>query len=136
MVQLTHILVYLFNKLTNPDYRWITLKDIHFKSLSSEEVCQIYNVSRCVLDIEHPKQSGATTRPIEMLPMKKKIITTNQHVKEFLFYNDNNFCVIDRDRPKLEDAFFHLPFLPVDEQLIQVYSPKAFACGLLEEESQ
>ena len=59
-----HILVYLLNKLTNPNYRWITRKEIHFKPLSSELVNEIYASSRCVLDIEHPRQSGTTTRPV------------------------------------------------------------------------
>lgn len=126
-----HILVYLFNKLTNRDYRFITLKDIHFQALSAEEVCQIYNVSKCVLDIEHPKQSGATTRPVEMLPMRKKIITTNRYVEDFPFYNNSNYSIIDRNAPKLNEAFLDLPYVPVEETLIQSYSPREFATRLL-----
>ncbi len=122
-----HILVYLFNKLTNPDYRWITLKDIHFQALSSEQVNRIYASSRCILDVEHPKQSGATTRPIEMLPMKKKIISTNCHVKDFLFYNQNNFLIIDRDHPEINEEFFESEYLPVQEDVLYDYSPEKFA---------
>ena len=68
-----HILVYLFNKIINRDYKHISLKEVNFKGLTAKEVCEIYNSSKCVLDIEHPRQKGTTTRPVEMLPMKKKI---------------------------------------------------------------
>lgn len=127
-----HILVYLFNKLTNKDYRYISLKEINFDSLSTEEVCQIYNASKCVLDIEHPKQHGTTTRPVEMLPMKKKIITTNICVKNFDFYSDKNFLIIDRDNPIIEESFFESEYIPVGQDLLYKYSPKKFVETLFE----
>lgn len=127
-----HILVYLFNKLKNPDYRWITLKDVHFKPLSSEQVYEIYANSRCVLDIEHPKQSGATTRPIEMLALKKKIISTNRHVEDFPFYNDSNFCVVQRDAVEIDRDFWDRAYIDVDADIMERYSPKRFAQTIIE----
>lgn len=126
-----HILVFLFNKLTNKDYKYISLKEINFDSLSTEEVCQIYNISRCVLDIEHPKQHGTTTRPVEMLPMKKKIITTNKHVKDFDFYSENNFCIIDRENPVINEEFFESPYIEASREVMEKYSPKIFVETLL-----
>lgn len=126
-----HILVYLFNKLTNPDYRWIKLRDVHFTPLSADQVNQIYASSRCVLDVEHPKQQGATTRPVEMLPMKKKIITTNSRVYDFPFYNSNNFCVIDRNDPKVQDSFFDTQYAEVDPEIMEQYSPSRFVEELM-----
>ena len=127
-----HLLVYLFNRLTNKDYKYISFKEIHFDSLSTEEVCQIYNDSRCVLDIEHPKQHGTTTRPVEMLPMKKKIITTNLYVKNFDFYDEKNFLIIDRDKPMIDERFFESEYLPVGEDVLYKYSPKKFVEILFE----
>lgn len=126
-----HILVFLLNKLTNPEYRGFSIKDVHFKPLASEQVYEIYSQSRCILDVEHPKQSGTTTRPVEMLPMKKKIITTNQHVKNFLFFNENNFFIIDRDHPKVDPTFWDTPYVSIEEDVIEKYSPKHFVCTLL-----
>ena len=127
-----HILVFLLNKLTNPDFRWIRKSEIHFEALPSEEVCRIYNISKCVLDIEHPKQQGTTTRPVEMLPMKKKIITTNSRVYDFPFYNPNNFYVIDRDKPNIDISFFDSRYSPVDENILEQYSPSSFVKTLME----
>ncbi|MBQ7288594.1 MAG: hypothetical protein IJW78_05440 [Clostridia bacterium] len=128
-----HILVFLLNKLTNKDYKYISLKEVHFKPLSTQEVCRIYNASKCVMDIEHPKQHGTTTRPVEMLPMKKKIITTNAYVKDFDFYNENNFLIIDRDNPKLDESFFETEYLSVDDAVLYKYSPSRFVKTLLED---
>lgn len=127
-----HIFVYLFNKLINRDYKYISLKEVNFKGLTSKEVCEIYNSSQCVLDIEHPRQKGTTTRPVEMLPMKKKIITTNTHVKDFEFYNENNFMIIDRDNPVIDEAFFAKAYIETSKEVVEKYSPKAFAKTLFE----
>ena len=121
-----HILVYLLNKVVNRDYKYISLKEINFKGLTANEVCDIYNSSKCVLDIEHPKQKGTTTRPVEMLPMKKIIITTNTHVKDFDFYSENNFCIIDRQNPVINEDFFETPYLMATEDILYKYSPKTF----------
>lgn len=122
-----HKLVYLLNKLTNPDYKWIRMKEVHFEPLPAEKMNEIYAASRCVMDIEHPRQSGATTRPIEMLPMKKKVITTNPHVREFPFFNENNFYVIDRDAPELDLDFLECSYIPVDSGILEQYAPERFA---------
>ncbi|MBR2040348.1 MAG: hypothetical protein IJ948_03085 [Clostridia bacterium] len=121
-----HILVYLLNKLINKDYKYISLKEVNFKGLTSKEVCEVYASSRCVLDIEHPKQKGTTTRPVEMLPMKKKIITTNTHVKDFDFYSENNFLIIDRDNPQINEEFFESPYIEASKEVVEKYSPKTF----------
>ena len=126
-----HILVYLLNKVMNRDYKYISLKDINFKGLSAAEVCEIYNSSKCVLDIEHPKQKGTTTRPVEMLPMKKKIITTNTHVKDFDFYSENNFLIIDRDNPQISEEYFESPYIEASKEVVEKYSPKTFVETLL-----
>lgn len=127
-----HILVYFLNRLTNPNYRWIKRSDVHFESLSTEETCRIFNLSKCILDVEHPRQSGTTTRPVEMLPMRKKIISTNVHVKDFLFYNENNFCIIDRDNPQIDERFWDLPYVDVAQEVIDRYSPEQFVRTLME----
>lgn len=131
-----HILVYLLNKLTNPNYRWITRKEIHFKPLPPDQVNEIYAGSRCVLDIEHPRQSGTTTRPVEMLPMQKKIITTNQAVQNFPFYNENNFCIIDRENLNISPDFWDLPYIPTSQSIIEQYSPMQFVKTIFLEDSE
>lgn len=85
------------------------------------------------MDIEHPRQNGTTTRPVEMLPMKKKIITTNKYVKNFEFYNENNFLIIDRETPCLKEEFFESEYLPVDKDVLYKYSPENFVKNVMGE---
>lgn len=126
-----HILVYALNKLCNSSYRWIKMREVHFEALSNEEVCQIYRASKCILDIEHPKQHGTTTRPVEMLSMKKKIITTNTHVYDFPFYDSHNFYIIDREKPDVDISFLDSPYSPVDDEIVKQYSPSQFVKALM-----
>lgn len=121
-----HILVFWLNKFTNPDYKYLSLKEVNFKPISAKDVSDVYNKTKCVIDIEHPRQKGATTRPVELLPMKKKIITTNSYVKNFKFYNDNNFLIIDRDNPVIDKSFFTTDYSPIDDNILELYSPSAF----------
>lgn len=127
-----HILVYFFYKLTNPDYRYISLRDIHFKPLPISAVCDIYSRSKCVLDIEHTGQRGSTPRTVEMLPMKRKIITTNALIREYDFFNGQNFCIIDRADPRIDPDFFDKPFIPVPDSVLHRYSPAHFARSLFQ----
>ena len=128
-----HIMVYLLNKLTNPDYKYLPLKEVNFKPISAKEVSDIYNKSKCVIDIEHPRQNGTTTRPVELLPLKKKIITTNSYVKNFKFYNEDNFLIIDRNNPKIDKSFIDSCYQPVADEIVYEYSPKRFVETLLED---
>ena len=128
-----HILVYLFNKLFNKDYKYISLKEINFKSLTTAEVCDIYNKATCILDISHPNQNGTTTRPVEMLAMKKKIITTNTNVKDFDYFDQNDFLIIDKQNPKLDKSFFESEYVPVKKDILYKYSPENFVKTILEE---
>lgn len=127
-----HLFVYVFNKLTNPNYRGIRRRDVHFSPLSDRELYEIYGASKCVLDIEHPGQSGATTRAVEMLPLRRKVITTNPLVRTFPFYREENYHVIDRKNPEIDLTFFQTEYVPLPEEIIAQYSPKQFAVKLLE----
>lgn len=127
-----HPLVFLYNKMTNPDFRYLSKKEVNFRALSTDQIHEIYQKSRCILDVEHPKQSGATTRPIEMLPMKKKVITTNPKVKDFPFYRPENFLLIRRDCVELDPKFFETEYSVIPQEMIRQYSPEKFANHLMQ----
>ena len=129
---LPHPLVYLYNKLTNPAYRGVRKSDIHFTPLPAAQVRDICNRSRCILDVENTRQRGLTMRTIEMLGMEKKLITTNELVKRHDFYDEADFCVIDRESPAVPREFLNTPYRPVDETLRRKYSLSGFLREVLE----
>ena len=93
-----------------------------YRALSSEEVMEVVASSKAVLDIQHPKQTGLTMRTIEMLGVKRKLITTNPAVKEYDFYNPQNILVIDRANPIVNKEFLESLYSPINEKLYYKYS--------------
>lgn len=99
-----HILAFLYQKLRNPGFclRW---KEVHQTPLSAQEVREIYRKSRCILDVAHTRQRGLTTRPFEMLAMGRKVMTTSSLIRQYDFFNEQDFCVIDPAAPTVDERF-------------------------------
>lgn len=89
------ILVYLrnFSKLKVKD-----LKSLNYKKVPMSDINQIMRKSHVVIDIHHPKQTGLTMRCFEVLAAGVKLITTNQDIRNYDFYNENNILIIERDK--------------------------------------
>jgi hypothetical protein len=108
--------------LVDPLFRKIKTKDIRFKGLSKKEVLSVIEDSLCIIDINHPKQSGLTIRTIEMLGAKRKLITTNNDIVNYDFYNAENILLINRDNPILNDSFLLKPYKEIDKDIYDRYS--------------
>jgi len=121
-----HILVYWLNKLTNSAYRYVKKSDIQFTPMSRQDMLQVYQDSKCVLDIEHPKQHGTTSRPLEMLQLGKKILTANKEIKQFDFYRPENFLILDAENPQFTAEFLEQPYVQVSDDVLHKYSLEGF----------
>lgn len=127
-----HYLVYLYNKLLNREYRDVKWSDLRTQSLPAQTVREIYDTSRCVLDVEHGKQRGLTMRTIEMLGMGKKVITTNALIAQYDFYNPKNFFILDRENPVLDAAFLDTSYEPLSTEIQEKYSLDFFLKEIFE----
>lgn len=78
-----------------------------FKSIPFLEVISLYRRAKCIIDINHPWQSGLTMRTIETIGEGKKLITTNANIKNEPFYNDKMIRIIDRKKVLIDDRFFN-----------------------------
>ena len=121
-----HPLVYYMNRLLNPFYKTIHKSDIHFTPISGRELLRVYRQSRCVLDIEHPDQCGTTTRPLEMLKMQKKVITTSRFIDRYDFYHPQNILVIGKNAENLNREFIFSDYIPLSDEIADHYSMTAF----------
>lgn len=72
------------------------IRYVHITAISKDEVSKIAAQSNYIIDINHPKQIGLTMRTIEMLGSHKKILTTNDNIKKYDFYNPSNQLIISR----------------------------------------
>lgn len=98
------ILFYKY-KLINMFKFKICKKDFSFKSLESSVVKAYLCRCKVIIDIQHPKQIGLTMRTIEMIGLRKKIITTNQDILNYDFYDKDNVFIIDRKNIKIDKKF-------------------------------
>jgi len=110
-------------KIFNSSFRSATISEFKFQALDALEVQRVFAVSRCVLDIEHPKQQGLTMRTLEALGSKKKFITTNKNIVNYDFFNEKNILVIDRNNIQpIPMSFFVEDFVDVPDEVISKYS--------------
>ena len=115
-------LVFLARKLFDKRLYGLSLKDVHFKSISQEEIIRRTFYSKSVLDIQHPKQTGMTMRTIEVLGAQRKLITTNQNISEYDFYNPENILIIDRLNPVITEEFFEGKYIIPEDAIKNKYS--------------
>lgn len=113
--------VYWLYRLINPAFKSAKISDFKFAPLSKAEVQHVFFSSRCILDVEHPRQTGLTMRTLETLGARKKLITTNAAVKTYDFYSPSNICVIDREAPVIPKDFLISAYAELDPVIYQRY---------------
>ena len=90
--------------------------------LPRPETIRIMNDSSVLLDIAQPKQEGLSFRIFEAMILEKKIITTNQSVTTYDFYNSNNIFVWQNENTIPSKEFFTTPYSPVPGEIVKKYS--------------
>lgn len=118
--------------------RWINRKELRYlhkyityNGITYDEMMSVLQKSRCQLDIPHPKQAGLTTRAFEVLPTRTKLITTNQKIKDYDFYDPCNILVISRDAPQIDLSWINIPYNDYSETIMKKYSLSCFIDDVL-----
>lgn len=111
------------------------LKFVGFTSsigfLRYEEILKLIDRSQSVLDISNDGQSGMTLRVLEALFFEKKLITTNQLVREMDFYNPHNVLIInDTTDEETIREFLKEPYEKLPVNVIQRYDFSNWLDGL------
>lgn len=117
-----HKIIFWLNKLRNKHYKEIKMSDVSFDLMPFEKLYEVYSNSKCVIDVESSTQNGLTMRTIEMIGLRKKLITTNEDIVNYDFYNPNNILVIDRNDPKIDFDFFGKPYEILNDEVYYKYS--------------
>jgi len=125
-------LLYFFRKFFLGEFHGSKISEFKFKSMNQEKVINLVKKSKVILDIQHPKQVGLTMRTIEMLGANKKIITTNENVKKYDFYNEKNIYVIDRAMVSIDMKIFQGEYQAVPEDIKRRYSLEEWLMELLD----
>jgi hypothetical protein len=114
--------VYYFHKITNKHFRRIKKSYFNFRPIDYDEYMMILRKSTAIIDIEHPRQRGLTMRTFEVLGNEKKLITTNENIKDYDFYNASNILVIDRSHPVIDKEFFNKDYQALSMDIYYKYS--------------
>ncbi|MCD9575248.1 hypothetical protein [Flavobacterium soyae] len=97
-------------------------KFLIFKPVPAKENFSNILNSKVTLDIAHPFQSGLTMRTIELIGAERKIVTTNEDILNYDFYNPNNILIINRDNPVLEKSFFETEYIAIPSEIRSNYA--------------
>ena len=105
----------------------LTLQDIlngliTGQSVPPDEYRSLIAHSRVIFDTQASYQDGLTARFMWALGAGKKIITTNPHVREYDFYNEDQFYVLDNNINEIE-GFISKPFVvsELQRKMIEPY---------------
>lgn len=77
--------------------------------------------SNCIVEIVQNKQYDITLRPLEALAFKKKLLTNNNHIKRYPFYNKQNIFIFGEDDMNQLDDFLDSPFVEIDDNIVKQF---------------
>lgn len=117
--------------LTKWEFKWKDKKLFTTKKKTGKEIAAIVNNTKVIIDIEAPTQNGLTMRTIEMLGLKKKLITTNRDIINYELYNPNNICVIDRYNPSIPKDFIRTEYEDLPSEIYNKYSLNTWLLDVL-----
>lgn len=78
--------------------------------------------SEILLDLIRDGHNGLSFRIFESMAYQKKLITTNQSVKNYDFYTPDNIMVVDPENITIDEAFFTTPYTPLDAEVYNKYT--------------
>lgn len=98
--------------------------EICTKYLPINEVKEIISSSLVMIDLQKENQYGLSFRVFEALGYKKKLITNNQDITSYDFYNENNIFVITNENYQIPLDFFETDFVEIDPKIVDKYKLK------------
>ena len=88
-----------------------------------EKIAEGIYRSKAILDIVEEGQRGITLRPMESIFYRKKLVTTNPHVKDYDFYHPENVFILGEGRPMEElKTFLQQPYIDVPRKIVEQYT--------------
>lgn len=108
-----------------PDY-------IHYCRMPMVENAEYTKRSSCLLDVQYISQGGLSLRSFECLAAQTKIITTNEKIKDYDFYDPQNVLIIPRsDDFEINFEFLTSPFKEIPQEIVNAYSLDSWSKCLL-----
>ena len=94
------------------------------KKICHENLLQYYKNTKVILDLMRENQYGLSFRIFEAMALEKKIITDNEKIKNYDFYNPNNILVLNKDFSNIIKDFFETPYQSLPQKIYEKYTLK------------
>jgi prolyl oligopeptidase PreP (S9A serine peptidase family) len=114
-------ILFFKKKLTDPDFKRVSINDFNFNLISLNRISSLMEKSFSSLDMKPPNQSGLTMRTIEVLGAQRKLITTNEQVQKYDFFDEQNIAVLKKDFNEIDLDFFNTPFKEIPKDIYEKY---------------
>lgn len=128
----SRIFFFYFKIFYKNDFKYFRLKDFKFYDLSKEKINELILESKAVIDCPLNGQNGLTMRTFEVLSKQKKLITTNENIKYYPFYNPNNIYIVKDNCGNIPPTFFNSEFdnrfCLSDSYSVESFVSKIFDC--------
>lgn len=113
---------FIFHKTFRSKYSHVKYEDLKYKQLSFEDVVDLYGQSSAIIDVPQKGQRGLTIRSLEALAMHKKLITTNENIKLYDFYNpDDVYVLLEANAVLPKKEWYNRPY-SIKDRVIEEYS--------------
>ena len=94
------------------------------KRINHENLPEFYKRTKVILDLMRENQYGLSFRVFEAMALEKKIITDNEKIKNYDFYNPNNILILNKDFSNITKEFFETPYQSLPEEIYKKYTLK------------
>jgi hypothetical protein len=98
-------LVFLYS-LFSKDFRGVSPRIFSYKKIKYSQVKSIYGKGKFIFDSPRNNQTGLTMRTFECMALHKKLITTNEAIKHYDFYDPQNIYIYTGGDLDLSSPFF------------------------------
>ncbi|WP_298517369.1 hypothetical protein [uncultured Kordia sp.] len=88
---------------------------------SIQEVSQLIQKAKIIVEIQRTEQVGLSFRIFEALGHHKKLITTNKDIVNYDFYHPQNILVVDENNIEIPEDFVTSPYVEIEETILSKY---------------
>jgi len=110
----------LFNE-NNVNNNKIIIIESEKDFISYEDYLELVGKSKAILDIVMDNVKGLTLRCVEALFFGKKLITNNEDIKNYTFYNPNNIFILGKDDITKIKEFIDSPYTEINKDIVDYY---------------
>jgi hypothetical protein len=106
--------------------RTSTALEVIYKKRNIQDVINKMEHTKAFVDVQRSMQNGLSFRVFEAMGLRKKLITTNEDIATYDFYDKRNILIIDLNAIKIPKEFLETPYREVPAAIYEQYTARNF----------